>query len=123
MVNYKTLVLGASTNNQRYSFQAVVRLLEAGIEVVPMGIKQGKIADVKIAPPFSLQKDIHTVSLYLSPSKQPEYMDFIFRLKPKRVIFNPGTENIIFSKKLSERGIFWENACNLVLLSTNQYQT
>ena len=123
MVNYKTLVIGASTNNQRYSFQAVVRLLEAGIEVVPMGIKQGKIADVKIVPPFSLQKDIHTVSLYLSPSKQGEYIDFIFRLKPKRVIFNPGTENIIFSKKLTEKGIFWENACNLVLLSTNQYQT
>tara|TARA_S200000501_G_scaffold23690_1_gene20487 strand:- start:356 stop:727 length:372 start_codon:yes stop_codon:yes gene_type:complete len=123
MVNYKTLVLGASTNNQRYSFQAVVRLLEADIEVIPMGIKQGKIADVKIVPPFSFQKDIHTVSLYLSPPKQVEYMDFIFRLKPKRVIFNPGTENIIFSKKLSERGIFWENACNLVLLSTNQYQT
>ena len=52
-----------------------------------------------------------------------EYLDSILRLKPKRVIFNPGTENIILAQKLTEEDIFWENACNLVLLSTNQYQT
>ncbi len=123
MVNYKTLVLGASPNNERYSFQAVIRLSEAGIEVVPMGIKKGKIANIKIAPPFTIQKDIHTISLYLSPKKQDQYIDFILKIKPQRLIFNPGTENIFLAKKLSAAGIFWENACNLVLLSTNQYQT
>jgi hypothetical protein len=56
MVNYKTLVIGASPNSDRYSHQVVVRLFEAGIEVVPMGIKEGKIGNIKIVPPFTLKR-------------------------------------------------------------------
>ena len=123
MVNYKTLILGASPNNVRYSFKAVISLFNAGIDVIPMGIKEGKIANIKIVAPFTVLKDIHTISLYLAPQKQDQYLDFILKLKPHRIIFNPGTENKIFAKKLSASGIFWENACTLVLLSTNQYQT
>ena len=123
VVSYKTLVLGASLRNERYSFQAVIRLIEAGIEVIPMGINEGYISDIKIVPPFTVQKDIHTISLYLAPEKQDQYIDFILDLKPERVIFNPGTENVILTRKLKLAGIFWENACSLVLLSTNQYQT
>ena len=123
MVDYKTLVIGASTNSDRYSHQVVLRLFEAGIEVVPMGIKEGKIGNIKIVPPFTPQKGIHTISLYLSIEKQDKYTDFIIKLKPQRLIFNPGAENKILAKKLNTEGIFWENACNLVLLATNQYQT
>jgi hypothetical protein len=123
MVNYKTLILGASPNNERYSFKAVISLFKAGIEVVPMGIKKGKITNVKIVAPFTVQKDIHTISLYLAPQKQDQYINFILKLKPHRLIFNPGTENKILAKKLTASGILWENACTLVLLSTNQYQT
>ncbi len=123
MVDYKTLVIGASPNSDRYSHQVVLRLFEAGIEVVPMGIKEGKIGNIKIVPPFTPQNEIHTISLYLSTEKQDKYTDFIIKLKPQRLIFNPGAENKILAKKLSTEGIFWENACNLVLLATNQYQT
>jgi predicted CoA-binding protein len=123
MVNYKTLVIGASPNSDRYSHQVVVRLFEAGIEVVPMGIKEGKIGNIKIVSPFTPQKGIHTISLYLSIEKQDKYTDFIIKLKPQRLIFNPGAENKILAEKLNTEGIFWENSCNLVLLATNQYQT
>ena len=123
MVNYKTLILGASPNKERYSFKAVISLFNAGIDVIPMGIKEGKIANIKIVAPFTVLKDIYTISLYLAPQKQDQYLDFILKLKPHRIIFNPGTENKIFAKKLSASGIFWENACTLILLSTNQYQT
>ena len=123
MVDYKTLVIGASPNSHRYSHQVVLRLFEAGIEVVPMGIKEGKIGNIKIVPPFTPQKEIHTISLYLSTKKQDKYTDFIIKLKPQRLIFNPGAENKILAKKLNTEGIFWENACNLVLLATDQYQT
>ena len=123
MVDYKTLVIGASPNSDRYSHQVVLRLFEAGIEVVPMGIKEGKIGNIKIVPPFTAQKEIHTISLYLSTEKQDKYTDFIIKLNPQRLIFNPGAENKILAKKLNTEGIFWENACNLVLLATNQYQT
>lgn len=123
MVNYKTLVIGASTKPERYSYQAVMRLMAAGIEVVPMGIKSGSIGGINIIPPLSPEQDIHTVSLYLAPERQRDYFDYIIKLQPKRIIFNPGTEHPAFAKKLTEVGIFWENACNLVLLSTNQYQS
>ena len=123
MVNYKTLVIGASPNSDRYSHQVVVRLFEAGIEVVPMGIKEGKIGNIKIVPPFTSQKGIHTISLYLYIEKQDKYTDFIIKLKPQRLIFNPGAENKSLAEKLNTVGIFWENSCNLVLLATNQYQT
>ncbi|MEH6407495.1 MAG: CoA-binding protein, partial [Leeuwenhoekiella sp.] len=66
-------------------------------------------------------KDVDTVTLYLNPQRQEEYYDYIISLNPKRVIFNPGTENPEFYTKLREKKISFENACTLVLLSTNQY--
>jgi len=123
MVNYKTLILGASTNPERYSHQAVIRLFQAGIETLPMGVNQGKILELPILPFFSELKDIHTVSIYLSSKNQSDYFDYLIKLNPKRVLFNPGTENEAFASLLDAHGIYWENACTLVLLSTNQYQS
>ena len=123
MVGYKTLVLGATPNPGRYAYKAVHQLLSKGIEVVPMGIKEGVIASIPIVPVNEQQENIHTVSLYVGAARQEDYYDFIINLAPKRVIFNPGTENPQFAQKLNKAGIFWENACTLVLLSTNQYQS
>jgi predicted CoA-binding protein len=123
MVNYKTLVLGASSNPERYSYKVVLSLLRSGIEVVPMGNKKGIIGNLSIVMPFKSLTNIHTVSIYLAPLRQEEYFEYIMSLQPKRVLFNPGSENIIFTQRLNERKILWENACNLVLLSTNQYQS
>jgi len=123
MVGYKTLVLGATPNPARYAYNAVHQLLNKKIEVVPMGIKEGVIASIPIISVNELQENIHTVSLYVGAARQEEYYDFIINLAPKRVIFNPGTENPQFAQKLNKAGISWENACTLVLLSTNQYQS
>lgn len=123
MVDYKTLVIGASVNPDRYSYKVVLRLLDSGIKVIPMGINQGNIADLVIVRPFEKQKNIHTVSIYIKPEIQKEYYKYIINLQPKRVLFNPGTENPIFSQILQKHNIYWENSCSLVLLSTNQYQS
>ena len=123
MVGYKTLVLGATPNPARYAYNAVHQLLNKKIEVVPMGIKEGVIASIPIISVNELQENIHTVSLYVGAARQEEYYDFIINLAPKRVIFNPGTENPQFAQKLNKAGISWENACTLVLLSTTQYQS
>jgi predicted CoA-binding protein len=64
---------------------------------------------------------IDTVTLYLGPARQEPYYDYLLKLKPKRVIFNPGTENEELENILKEAGIQTEQACTLVLLSTNQY--
>lgn len=66
-------------------------------------------------------QNIHTISLYLNPNNQREYYQRIVDMKPKRVIFNPGTENPEFQKMLQEAGIQVEVACTLVLLATGQY--
>ena len=123
MVDYKTLVIGASVKPDRYSHKVVLKLLDSGIKVIPMGINQGNIADLVIVRPFEKQKNIHTVSIYIKPEIQKEYYKYIINLQPKRVLFNPGTENPIFSQILQKHNIYWENSCSLVLLSTNQYQS
>ena len=118
---YKTLVIGASLNPDRYSNKAVLMLSNAGIPVIAFGLKKGSISNVQIDTTLKSYKNIHTVTLYLNPKRQEAYYEYIIKLKPKRVIFNPGTENPIFYRLLRESNVFYEIACTLVLLSTNQY--
>jgi len=117
----KTLVLGASLKPIRYSNIAVNKLRNYAHEVVAFGLREGIIADVNIDTELKLYKDLDTVTLYLNPVRQKEYYDYIISLKPKRVIFNPGTENPELYDLLKANGIDFEIACTLVLLSTNQY--
>ncbi len=123
MVKFKTLVIGASINPERYAYKAIHLLVKHEIEVVPMGVKPGFVANLLIVSPLIVQINIHTITLYLGTSKQEPYYDFILKINPKRVLFNPGTENPKLAKLLNGKGILWENACTLVLLSTNQYKT
>ena len=88
-----------------------------------MGINKGKIGTICIVQPATTVTDVHTVSLYLNPQRQEQYLDFIFSLNPKRVLFNPGAENPVLATKLTQEGIAWESVCTLVLLSTNQYKS
>ena len=120
---YKTLVIGASLNPDRYSNKAVLMLSNAGIPVIAFGLKKGSISNVQIDTALKYYKNIHTVTIYLNPKRQEAYYDYIIQLKPKRVIFNPGTENPIFYRLLREANVSYEIACTLVLLSTNQYQS
>jgi len=121
MENKKTLVIGASTNPERYSFLAVNSLRQHGHPVVALGLKPGIIADVEITTEKTSVENIDTVSLYVGPKNQPEYYGFIEGLKPRRVIFNPGTENPEFEGKLRNSGIEAVEACTLVMLSTGQF--
>ena len=117
----KTLVLGVSLNSDRYSNMAVKRLTSNQVEVVAIGSKYGRIGKVLIEKDSFLYKDIHTVTLYLNRLRQKDYYDYIISLNPKRVIFNPVTENPDLYKILEENSIEYTEACTLVLLSTNQY--
>jgi predicted CoA-binding protein len=117
----KTLVMGASPNPQRYSYLAARMLREYGHPVVLFGKREGEIDGTPIGHELYAGKDIDTVTLYLNPSNQEAYKDFILNLKPKRVVFNPGTENDEFQEKLEKNGIEALEACTLVLLRTRQY--
>lgn len=124
MSAYKTVVLGATTNPQRYAYRAVQQLLTNNIEVVPVGIRKGSTAGIVIQNNRPIVEDVHTITLYLNPQVQKDYYDYILSLKPKRVIFNPGTENTelygILKKELPQTVI--EVACTLVLLSIGNYK-
>jgi hypothetical protein len=117
----KTLVFGASLKPNRYSNYAIKRLVANNHEVVAFGLKEGEVDGVNIDTVLKHYNNIDTVSLYLNAERQREYYEYIISLKPKRVIFNPGTENPEFFKLLKENNINFEVACTLVLLSTNQY--
>lgn len=117
----KTLVIGASLKQERYSYLAINKLVSHGFKVVTLGIKTGIVAGIKIDTELKLYENIHTVTLYINPSIQKIYYNFILELKPERVIFNPGTENPEFYKILEKNNIQYDVACTLVLLSTNQY--
>jgi predicted CoA-binding protein len=118
----KTLVLGASSNPERYAYKATVKLAQHGHEVFPVGLRAGKIESHEILTNNPLIKDIDTVTLYVGPQNQPVYYDYILnQIKPKRIIFNPGTENSELEKLAKEQGIETEIACTLVLLSLDSY--
>ncbi|HEY1022580.1 MAG TPA: CoA-binding protein [Flavisolibacter sp.] len=117
----KTLVLGASDNPSRYSYLAMNRLKAHDHPVVAVGRKASEVAGIAISKSPVEEKDVDTITLYLNPTHQQEYYNYILDLKPKRIIFNPGTENPELMKMAREQGIEPVVACTLVMLATGQY--
>ncbi len=121
MTTKKTVVLGASINPERYSYLAVQKLVAHQHTVVAIGNKIGQIGGVEIVTESPLLQGVDTVTLYLKPANQKPYYDYILSLHPKRLIFNPGTENDEFFALAKANNILAIEACTLVLLSTGQY--
>jgi predicted CoA-binding protein len=117
----KILVIGASEKTERYSNKAIRMLRKYHYEVVAIGNKAGKIEDVS----FGIEKiafyNIDTVTLYIGEKHQAAYYDYVLSLNPKRIIFNPGTENDAFEKMAKANNIQCLEACTLVMLSTGQF--
>ncbi len=119
----KTVIIGATPNPSRYAYLAAEMLTEYDHEFVPVGIKKGElfgkeILDIRTKPPVA---DVDTVTMYIGPQHQPEWYEYIIGLKPRRIIFNPGTENYEFETLARENNIEPIEACTLVMLRTGQY--
>ena len=117
----KTMILGASTNPSRYAFLAANKLVNFGHPIINVGLKTGEVAGVSIEKPSVIHTDIDTITLYLGKAHQLDLYDYIIQTKPKRIIFNPGTENAELENLAHNNGIETTTACTLVMLSTNQY--
>lgn len=117
----KTLVIGASVKAERYAYKAVSMLNEYGHEVIAIGNREGQIGDVDILLGQPDIEGVHTITLYINPTRQEAYIEYLLDLNPSRIIFNPGTENLAFYSKAKEQGIEVLNACTLVMLRTGQY--
>lgn len=119
----KTVIIGATTNPSRYAYIASEMLMEYGHEIVPVGIKSG---DVFGKPILNIRqypdvKEVDTVTLYIGPQHQEEWYDYILHLNPKRIIFNPGTENPELEMRAEALNIEIVEGCTLVMLRSGQY--
>lgn len=117
----KTLVIGASLDESRYSNRAIKSLISSGHEVVAIGKQEGMVETVPIYTDNPIIENLHTVTLYLSPKNQLPYYSYILGLKPKRIIFNPGTENPDLEEMARKNNIESIEACTLVMLATRMY--
>lgn len=117
----RVLVYGASTNPARYAYIATNLLLEKSHEVFLVGVKKGEVQGIEIQNNQPIIPEIDTMTLYVGPSHQQDLLAYINQLNPKRVIFNPGTENPVLMSELGKRGIQVEEACTLVMLHTGQF--
>jgi hypothetical protein len=119
----KTVIIGATNNKARYAYRAAEMLAEYNIEFVPVGIKSGEVIGKPILDLRKLPvvEDVDTVTLYINATHQPMWYNYILSLTPRRVIFNPGTENETFELMLEENHVEAVEACTLVLLRSGQF--
>jgi len=115
-------IIGASHKPQRYSYQAQEMLMEKGHAVYPISGNGREILGVNGYSSISeLSDSIDTVTLYLNAQRHEAIKQDMLALKPRRIIFNPGTESDELEEFYQAHGIITEQACTLVLLRTNQF--
>jgi uncharacterized protein len=117
----KTLIIGATENTDRYANRAAQRLLAGGHSIEQIGLRKGEVRGVPIQTGLPELADIDTITLYVGPQNQAGYYEYIKKIKPRRVIFNPGAENPPFERELQEMGIEPLEACTLVMLAVGDY--
>jgi predicted CoA-binding protein len=118
-----TVVIGASSKPERYSYKAVHSLVAHNIPVIALGVKTDEVAGIPILNDRPAIKKPDTITLYINPLVQKDWEEYILSLQPRRIIFNPGTENPDLFLKAKDQGIEVLEACTLVLLATNQYSS
>lgn len=119
----KTVIIGATPNSSRYAFLAAQNLKSYKHEFVPVGIKKGEVLGEPIQQISDKPAipDVDTITMYVGAPRQEGWYDYLLSLKPKRIIFNPGSENPEFAKLAEEKGVEVVEGCTLVMLRTNQY--
>jgi uncharacterized protein len=116
-----TLVIGASLKENRFSNICVKALVSDHIPVTAIGLREGNIDEIQVLTGFPELANIHTVTLYLGAGNQKHWYDYILKLNPKRVIFNPGAENEEFETLLSKAGIEVLEDCTIVKVHAGTY--
>ena len=117
----KTLVIGGSLKTERYSNIAIRKLVSYGHPVVSVGLRSGDVAGVMINTGRPDYENVHTVTMYVGPANQPSFYDYILQTNPKRIVFNPGTENDAFEEMAKEKNIEIIRHCTLIMLDQGLY--
>ncbi|MHA7101590.1 CoA-binding protein [Roseivirga pacifica] len=119
----KTVIVGSASKPGRYAQKAAAMLAERAFEFVPLGIQEGEvlgreILDINDEPKI---EEVDTITLYINPTRQKAHYQYFLSLNPKRIVFNPGTENQEFKQMAEKAGIECQEACTLVMLSVGNY--
>ena len=122
MEKINVAVLGASAKQDRYSNQAVKLLSESGYTVIPVHPSGKTVNGLETFKHLSdINIPIDTLTIYVNASLSYSLKDEILKLSPRRIIFNPGTENAELEAICREKGVLTEKACTLVLLKTSSF--
>ncbi len=115
-------IIGASNKTDRYSYKAQEALSNAGHMVIPVNPVVSNINGVAcVATIGDIKEAVDTVTMYVRPDVSDKMANDLINLKPKRVIFNPGTENDKLEALLRENGIRTARACTIVMVKSNQF--
>lgn len=117
----KVLVLGASPNPLRFSYKAVVSLLQKKFTVIPIGLRKGYIGGLEIVTELPVIENVDTLLLYINPGNQKKFYDYIIQINPLTIIFNPGTENFELSKMAEDKGIKVKFDCAINMLDAGEF--
>ncbi len=120
-MNKNVVVLGASPDEKRYSNKAIRKLRQKGFNVIAIGARPGQIVDVPIQTGLVKAEQVYGVTLYLNPTLQKQYYDYIVGLKPGFVFYNPGTENKELQALAKKNGIENRKGCTLIELSVDSF--
>lgn len=115
-------VIGVSDKVDRYSNICVKELIRYHHTVYPFGVKKFIIQGIEVITEKRIIPELDTITLYISPARQPEWYDFILSCKPKRLIFNPGTFNAELKEMAENSGIKVVENCTLFMLSTGEFE-
>ena len=115
-------IIGASHKPQRYAYQAQVMLAENGHQVFPISGNGREVLGVKgYCGIQEINDPIDTITLYLNAERHEPIKHHVLSVKPRRIIFNPGTESQALMQFYQQQGIETLEACTLVMLRLNQF--
>lgn len=118
----KVAILGASNKPERYAHKAYKMLQEYGHETFLVHPSLDKVEDKKVYKNLSeVPQPIDTLTMYVGPQISSGLIEEIRKLSPRRIIFNPGSENEDIVEALGDTDIQMMEACTLVLLRTGQF--
>ena len=116
------VVLGASPEKERYSNRALHQLKKGGFQIIGVNPKYKTIENFDCVPKLkNVSGQVDTLTVYVNPAISSQMEKDFIALKPRRVVFNPGSENSRLQKLLQKENIEVLEACTLVMLSTNQF--
>ena len=122
MQNTLIVVLGASNKPHRYAYKAIKMLQEYGHHVLPVHPKLENIDGLVVRHSLSqIQSPVDTLALYVGPQRIAPLIDEIVKLKPARVILNPGTESDELELALLHNDISFVKDCTLLMLEHGRF--